>query len=301
MESLSRLSSLRFTLASLRITISKYSTGNFQGSPMVSRKVSGEHFQELLTPELRKLGTIFHKHGYQLRLVGGVVRDLLLGSKPKDIDLATECTPNNMVEIFVQENVRYIPTGLKHGTITAHVNSTDFEITTLRIDRETDGRHAVVDFTTDWLVDAERRDLTINAMSLDFDGTLYDYFDGERHLKERKVLFVGDPVKRIKEDYLRILRYFRFYGRIVPEVDQHDVDTLEAIRSTAAGLQGISAERIRDEMRKIIVGNHAPHLVEVICSLGVAKHIGKGMHFIVVNCVGVSLLVQVLCNKVVLL
>ena len=102
--------------------------------------------------------------------------------------------------------------GLKHGTITAHINSTDFEITTLRIDRETDGRHAVVDFTTDWVVDAERRDLIINAMSLGFDGTLYDYFDGEHHLKEKKVLFVGDPMKRIKEDYLRILRYFRFYG-----------------------------------------------------------------------------------------
>jgi len=243
--------------------------------PMVSRKLNTEHFQLLLTPELKKLGDIFHKRGYQLRLVGGVVRDLLLGNNPKDIDLATDCTPENMVKIFVQENIKYVPTGLQHGTITAHINSTDYEVTTLRIDRVTDGRHAEVEFTTDWKVDAERRDLTINAMSLGFDGTLYDYFDGERHLQEKKVLFVGDPTKRIEEDYLRILRYFRFYGRIVPEANKHDNTTLEAIRRTAIGLKGISAERIREEMNKIIVGNHAPHLVEVICECGVAKHIGK--------------------------
>jgi len=242
---------------------------------MVSRKLNTEHFQQLLTPELKRLGYIFQKRGYQLRLVGGVVRDLLLGNKPKDIDLATECTPENMVKIFVQENIKYIPTGLHHGTITAHINSIDFEITTLRIDRVTDGRHAEVEFTTDWMVDAERRDLTINAMSLGFDGTLYDYFDGERHLQEQKIIFVGDPVKRITEDYLRILRYFRFYGRIAPEADKHDAATLEAIRSTAVGLKGISAERIRGEMNKIIIGNHAPHLVKVICKLGVAKYIGK--------------------------
>ena len=278
MESLSRLKIALSLLRCTSLAFRKYSNNGCQVPLMVSRKLNNEHFQQLLTPELTRLGKIFQKHGYQLRLVGGVVRDLLLGNKPKDIDLATECTPDNMVKLFVQENIRYIPTGLQHGTITAHMNSTDFEITTLRIDRETDGRHAVVDFTTDWVVDAERRDLTINAMSLGFDGTLYDYFDGERHLKERKVLFVGDPVKRIKEDYLRILRYFRFYGRIVPEADKHDAATLEAIRSTAVGLQGISAERIRDEMCKIIVGNHAPHLVELICRLDVAKHIGEVLY-----------------------
>ena len=276
MESLSRIRfALSFILRRASFAFRNYSNSTTQDSLMVSRKLNNKHFQQLLTPELTRLGIIFERHGYQLRLVGGVVRDLLLGNKPKDIDLATECTPENMVKIFAAENIRYIPTGLQHGTITAHINSTDFEITTLRIDRETDGRHAVVDFTTDWVVDAERRDLTINAMSLGFDGTLYDYFDGEQHLKERKVLFVGDPVKRIKEDYLRILRYFRFYGRIVPEADRHDAATLEAIHSTVAGLQAISAERIRDEICKIIVGNHAPHLIEVICRLDVAKHIGK--------------------------
>ena len=270
---LTKLLSLLFSVQ----RVSNYSRGFrlFSDSAMVSRKLNSDHFQQLLTPELKLLGEIFQKRGYQLRLVGGVVRDLLLGKKPKDIDLCTECTPDKMVEIFVQENIKYIPTGLQHGTITAHLNSTDFEITTLRIDRVTDGRHATVEFTADWMVDAERRDLTINAMSLGFDGTLYDYFDGERHLQEKKVVFVGDPVKRIKEDYLRILRYFRFYGRIVLEADRHDAATIEAIHSTAAGLERISVERIREEMNKILVGNHAPHLVEVMCRLGVAKQIGE--------------------------
>lgn len=144
-----------------------------------------------------------------MRFVGGVVRDLLLGILPKDIDLATDCTPDNMICMFDKEGIRYIPTGIKHGTVTVHMNHADYEITTLRIDTLTDGRHAHVEFTEDWKIDAERRDLTINSMSLAIDGTLYDYFDGEKHLKERKVLFVGDPCARIEEDYLRILRYFR--------------------------------------------------------------------------------------------
>ena len=159
--------------------------------------------------DLLKLGQLFTSEGYSLRLVGGVVRDLLLGCKPKDVDLATECTPDEMIRLFEQEGIRHIPTGLQHGTITAHINNVDYEITTLRVDHLTDGRHAIVEFTSDWKIDAERRDLTINAMSLNFDGVLYDYFDGQRHLAEHKICFVGDSRSRIKEDYLRILRYFR--------------------------------------------------------------------------------------------
>ena len=149
------------------------------------------------------------------------------------------------------------------------------QITTLRVDKKTDGRHAVVEFVNDWKLDALRRDLTINSMSLSLDGTLYDYFDGERHLAEKRVLFVGDAHSRITEDYLRILRYFRFYGRIVPEEGRHDAPTLEAIREHAHGLQGVSVERIWTEMGKILVGNHAPHLVRLMYELGVAKHISE--------------------------
>ena len=133
----------------------------------------------------------------------------------------------------------------------------------------------MVNFIADWKLDALRRDLTINAMSLSLDGKLYDYFDGERHLNDKKILFVGNPRSRITEDYLRILRYFRFYGRIVPSADMHDVGTLEAIRELAKGLTNISVERVWAELRKILMGNHAPSLIELMYELGVARHIGK--------------------------
>lgn len=143
------------------------------------------------------------------------------------------------------------------------------------MDKVTDGRRADVVFVNDWKLDALRRDLTINAMSLSLDGTLYDYFNGEQHLAEKRVLFVGDPHARIREDYLRILRYFRFYGRIVPEAGHHDAKTLEAIRELMEGLRMISVERIWSEMGRILVGNHAPHLIQLMYELGVARHISK--------------------------
>lgn len=138
--------------------------------------------------------------------------DLLLENIPTDIDFATTATPTQMKEMFTKENVRMINNnGEKHGTITPRINDKEnFEITTLRIDVVTDGRRAEVQFTTDWQLDAYRRDLTINSMFLGFDGTVYDYFNGYEDLMNRRVRFVGDPNKRIQEDYLRILRYFRF-------------------------------------------------------------------------------------------
>lgn len=159
------------------------------------------------------------------------------------------------------------------GVLLTMVNTS--QITTLRSDVTTDGRHATVEFVKDWKVDATRRDLTINAMSLSLDGQLYDYFSGERHLADRKILFVGNPRARIEEDYLRILRYFRFYGRLVPSADAHDADTLEAIRDLGAGLKRISVERIWMEMKKILLGNHAPSLIVLMKDLGVARHIGE--------------------------
>ncbi len=241
---------------------------------MACGKLDTPHFRALLTPDLLKLESLFRTNGYSFRLVGGVVRDLLLERHPKDIDLATECTPDEMLKLFALHGYRYIPTGLDHGTITVHTGSSDYEITTLRVDRVTDGRHAIVDFTTDWRMDALRRDLTINSMSLGFDGTLYDYFDGQKHLLEKKVVFVGDARTRIQEDYLRILRYFRFYGRIVPEVARHDRETLDAIRNTAEGLKGVAVERVWVEMAKILMGHHCPHLMKVMYDLGVARSIG---------------------------
>lgn len=243
---------------------------------MASGRLESKDFHNLLTPPLLHLEDIFKRRGYSLRLVGGVVRDLLLGVKPKDVDLATECTPPEMVDMFEAANIRYIPTGIQHGTITVHIKEpqTDYEITTLRVDRETDGRHAVVDFTTDWKLDAERRDLTINAMSLDFQGNLYDCFDGQKHLAERRIVFVGNPVTRIREDYLRILRYFRFYGRLVRQEEQHELENMNAIKTLAPGLRNISVERVWTEMRRILIGRHAPHLVRKMYETGVADCIG---------------------------
>lgn len=130
---------------------------------------------------------------------------------PADIDFATSATPQQMIDMFEKENIRIINMrGERHGTITPRINDEEnFEVTTLRIDVKTDGRHAQVEFTTDWLLDANRRDLTINSMFLGFDGKVYDYFFGYDDLMNRRVMFVGDASNRIQEDYLRIMRYFR--------------------------------------------------------------------------------------------
>lgn len=238
-------------------------------------KLQSPEFQSLFTEGLKNLTELFVKENHELRIAGGAVRDLLNGVKPQDVDFATTATPTQMKEMFQSAGIRMINNkGEKHGTITARLHEENFEITTLRIDVTTDGRHAEVEFTTDWQKDAERRDLTINSMFLGFDGTLFDYFNGYEDLKNKKVRFVGHAKQRIQEDYLRILRYFRFYGRIVDKPGDHDAETLEAIAENAKGLAGISGERIWVELKKILVGNHVNHLIHLIYDLDVAPYIG---------------------------
>ncbi|KAK7590884.1 hypothetical protein V9T40_002497 [Parthenolecanium corni] len=239
-------------------------------------KLDTPEFHSIFTPELRKLALIFNRHGHEIRIVGGAVRDLLDGKKPSDLDFATSATPDQMKEMFEAESIRMINNkGEKHGTITPRINDKEnFEVTTLRTDVSTDGRHAEVEFTTDWKIDSARRDLTINSMYLGLDGVLYDYFDGYEDLKKKRVVFVGNPDARIKEDYLRILRYFRFYGRIAPSPDSHDKSTLKAIADNAAGLSQISGERIWSELSRILVGNYAKDIIETMLSLGLGPHIG---------------------------
>lgn len=232
-------------------------------------------FKSVLTPELFTVAAPFQEHGFDIRIVGGAVRDILLGMQPKDVDLGTNATPPEMIELFQKYKIHYIETGLEHGTLTAHVNKRDFEVTTLRIDTETDGRHAKVQFTHDWKLDAERRDLTFNAMSMGLDGSLYDYFGGRKDLFERRVRFVGDPRLRIQEDYLRILRYFRFYGKIALEADNHNQTTLSVIQECSDGLRKIAVERIWMEMSKILTGNHTPDLLRRMYELKVSQCIGK--------------------------
>lgn len=248
----------------------------FRDDPVIA-KLDNDLFKSIFTEELEGLLNLFKKYDYEIRIAGGAVRDLLMDKKPTDLDFATTATPSQMKEMFEAESIRMINmNGEKHGTITPRINDKEnFECTTLRIDVVTDGRHAEVEFTKDWLLDANRRDLTINAMFLGFDGSIYDYFYGYEDLKARKVQFVGNADTRIKEDYLRILRYFRFYGRIATSPDKHDPETLKIISSNVEGLQKVSGERIWVELKKILEGNFAGELVTTLIECGISKYIGR--------------------------
>jgi len=186
----------------------------------------------------------------KLKFVGGCVRKLLNKEKVNDIDLATSLTPSELKNILIEKKVFFAETGIAHGTITVVINKIKFEITTLRKDVSTDGRHATVEFISDWETDAKRRDFTINAIYSDLKGKIYDPLDGLTDLKNGIVKFIGDPNERIKEDYLRILRYFRFHTQYSKH--KHDIVTIKAIKKNLDGIRKISKERIFDEFSKIL-------------------------------------------------
>lgn len=207
-----------------------------------------DRLDTLLTKDVCFLFRIFDN---QLRLVGGCVRDFLLHKKVHDIDMATPLTPDEMIQILEKNNVAYFLTGLKHGTITVVINHIPYEITTLRVDKKTNGRHANVLFLKDYHQDALRRDFTINALYMDNLGQIYDYTKGIRDLKDKKICFIGEPNERICEDYLRILRYFRFVARFgVKNVDEK---SFNACVLNKAGLKTLSIERIREEFLKLLI------------------------------------------------
>lgn len=184
-----------------------------------------------------------------IRFVGGAVRDTLLGRKVEDIDAACRHNPGTTMDLLTRAGLKVIPTGIDHGTVTAVLEERTIEITTLRRDSETDGRHATVSYTDDWSEDAARRDFTFNAMYLSSDGTLYDPYNGLADLKGGRVRFIGDADVRIEEDALRIMRFFRFhawYGE-----GALDSVALEACRRQVWRLEALSAERIRTELLKI--------------------------------------------------
>uniref|UniRef100_A0A914ZLM7 CCA tRNA nucleotidyltransferase 1, mitochondrial n=1 Tax=Parascaris univalens TaxID=6257 RepID=A0A914ZLM7_PARUN len=243
----------------------------------ITMKLDSEEFRSLFTPELKKLNDLFIANKFQLRMAGGAVRDLLMGLKPADIDFASDATPSQMKELFNREGIRMLnKNGEEHGTITCRIDDKEnFEITTLRIDVVCDGRRAKVEFTTDWQLDANRRDLTINSLFLELDGTVIDYFGGIEDLRTRRVAFVGDATQRIQEDYLRILRYFRFFGRIAKSGDAHEQSTLDAIISNKEGLMNISGERIWSELKKICVGRFGGDVLTTMVSrCGLASLLG---------------------------
>jgi len=185
-----------------------------------------------------------------VRFVGGCVRKALRGESIEDIDLATSLEPNEVKEKLNREDIKVIDTGISHGTVTAILNKKKFEITTLREDISTDGRHANIKFTSDWEKDAARRDFTINAIYADIEGRIYDPLNGISDLKNGKVNFIGSPEERIQEDYLRILRYFRFFAQY--SKNDYDPTIIKAIKKNINGLNKISNERIFDELKKII-------------------------------------------------
>lgn len=206
--------------------------------------------------------------GGEVRLVGGVVRDTLAGQVTKDIDLATPLLPERVIEKLSAARIKCVPTGLAHGTVTAVVEGRPFEITTLRRDVSTDGRRATVTFTDDWQEDAARRDFTINALYADPDtGDIQDYFGGVADLKAGIVRFIGEPLTRIAEDHLRILRFFRFnarFGKGVPHAE-----SIAACRVRANDLMALSRERIAMELLAILA---LPNPAEAI-----ALMIGNGI------------------------
>lgn len=200
--------------------------------------------------ETQKIMHLLNPDGLQTMFVGGCVRNTLLSQKVEDIDLATQLTPDKVTSLLEDASVKVIPTGLDHGTVTAVIDGKAFEITTLRQDVETDGRHAVIRFSESWEEDARRRDFTINALYMDMNGGVYDPLDqGLADIESQTFVFVGDAEQRIKEDYLRILRYFRFhalYGK--GDMDTH---ALDACRKHAGRVEGLSRERITQEFLKI--------------------------------------------------
>jgi poly(A) polymerase len=196
---------------------------------------------------LRVLGA----EGGRTRFVGGCVRDSLLGLAVSDVDLATALQPDEVMERLKQAGIKAVPTGLAHGTVTAIVEGAPVEVTTLRRDISTDGRRATVAFTDDWQEDAARRDFTMNALSADpVAGEIFDYFEGLADLDARRVRFIGDPLQRIAEDHLRILRFFRFHARF--GLGQPDPDAIQACTARANDLMALSRERIADELLKML-------------------------------------------------
>lgn len=186
----------------------------------------------------------------EIRYVGGCIRKIINKEKVDDIDLATNLVPEQVCEALKKENISYYKTGIEHGTITAEINGEKFEITSLRQDVFTDGRHAKVKFSTNWKDDSLRRDFTINSIYSDGDGNLFDPHNGKKDLEDGLVNFIGDADQRIKEDYLRILRYLRFF--INYSKNPHDTEIIKKLKMNIDGVSKLSKERLLDELKKII-------------------------------------------------
>ena len=226
-------------------------------------------------PEVVAILAALDGPGEETRLVGGCVRDALLGRAVSDIDLATTLLPEATRARAAAAGLRAIPTGIEHGTITVLVAGEVFEVTTLREDIETDGRHAVVRFGRDFARDAERRDFTINALSFGADGRLHDTTGGVADLAARRVRFIGEPATRIREDALRILRFFRFHARY--GAGAPDPDGLAACIRARDSLDGLSRERVRAELLKLLMARGAVDAVGTLSETGLLGRLMGGV------------------------
>lgn len=225
----------------------------------------------LTAPATCQLIAAFNKAEIPLRFVGGCVRDSLIGRPVSDIDAATPAAPDRVMELLQQAEIKAIPTGMAHGTVTAIINRQHFEITTLREDIACDGRHASVRYTDQWELDARRRDFTLNALYCDASGKVYDYTGGISDAKTGRIRFIGDAVARIREDGLRILRFFRFYA--THGKGEPDAQALNACRYAAAMLTGLSGERIQQEMLKLLAAHDPQPAVRYMVSYRILRRI----------------------------
>jgi poly(A) polymerase len=213
-------------------------------------------------PGLQAVFAALEHDGDSARVVGGAVRNTLMGLAVTDIDVATDATPDKVMERAAAAGLKPVPTGFDHGTVTVVSHGVPYEVTTLREDVETHGRSATVRFGRDWQRDAERRDFTMNALYVARDGTVHDPVGGLADIAARHVRFIGDAHRRIQEDYLRILRFFRFHAQYGEGT--LDAEGLAAVRQLKAGISGLSAERIGMEMRKLVI---APRAVETLAEM----------------------------------
>ena len=215
-------------------------------------KINAADAPWLADPAARAVCDAISAGGYQIYFVGGCVRNALLGLAASDVDLATSATPQQVIDLAQAAGLKPVPTGIDHGTITVVSAGVGFEVTTFRRDVETDGRRAVVVFSTDIQDDARRRDFTMNALYADIRGRVTDPLGGIGDLHARHVRFIDDATHRIREDYLRTLRYFRFHAWYGNDADGLDAEALAAIGSNLDGLRTLSAERVGEEMRKLL-------------------------------------------------
>ncbi len=225
----------------------------------------------LREPGLTAVFAAIASAGGEARVAGGAVRNALLGEPLADIDLATTLEPSQVTAACEAAGMKVVPTGVDHGTVTVISGGRPYEVTTLRRDVETDGRRAKVKFTDDWQADALRRDFTMNALFCDARGKVYDFTGGYRDIQRKRVIFVGSPAKRIGEDYLRILRFFRFharYGRGAP-----DRAGLAACARLRRGLDGLSAERLRQELLRLIVAPRAVATLKLMAKQRILERI----------------------------